>query len=97
MNGTNPPQANGRYFSVLKAIYDSRELKGYPPTQREIVKATSITSTSVVTWYLNQLADRGYIRLIPKIARGISLLEEGEQLVRSHFNESQNDSSQAGS
>ncbi len=47
---------------------------GYPPTVREIASECGISSTSVVDYNLNILAQKGYIRRRPEVSRGIELL-----------------------
>jgi len=49
---------------------------GYPPTRRDICGYLKITSTSAVNWHLVGLQDEGKLQLVPKIARGIVLVEE---------------------
>ena len=58
---------NAKTLAVLKAI----ESRRFPPTVRDLCKATDTTSTSVVEYYLNQLQKAGYIERERKIARGI--------------------------
>ena len=47
--------------------------KGYPPSIREIGEATDISSTSVVTYYLKQLEEWGYIERDAKFSRALRL------------------------
>lgn len=44
-----------RQIEVLKYIYEQVELKGYPPTVREIGKAVDLSSTSTVHGHLARL------------------------------------------
>lgn len=55
---------------------------GYPPSIREICDETSISSTSVVNYYLNQLEDDGYIERDGRVSRGIRLLKPLSQAVQ---------------
>jgi repressor LexA len=48
---------------------------GYPPSIREIGEAVGITSTSVVTYYLKQLAEMGLIERDAKFSRAVRLTE----------------------
>jgi repressor LexA len=52
---------------------DERLSKGYPPSIREIGEATGISSTSVVTYYLKQLEEWGYIERDAKFSRALRL------------------------
>jgi repressor LexA len=47
--------------------------QGYPPSIREIGEATGISSTSVVTYYLKQLAEMGLIERDAKFSRAVRL------------------------
>ena len=47
-----------RQLEVLKYIYEQVELKGYPPTVREIGKAVDLSSTSTVHGHLARLEKR---------------------------------------
>jgi len=49
--------------------------RGYPPTVRDIVGGCGISSTSVASYNLNILKNKGYIRRHPEVSRGIELLE----------------------
>lgn len=46
---------------------------GYPPSLREIMAGTGITSTSVAAYQLSRLERLGYITVTPNVARGIRL------------------------
>jgi repressor LexA len=61
-----------RHQKIL-AYLDERLSKGYPPSIREIGEATDISSTSVVTYYLKQLEDWGYIERDAKFSRALRL------------------------
>jgi repressor LexA len=61
-----------RHTKIL-AYLDERMNKGYPPSIREIGEATDISSTSVVTYYLKQLEDWGYIERDAKFSRALRL------------------------
>ncbi len=53
---------------------------GYPPTIREIGKAVTISSTSVVNYNLDALQRAGYIYRDRTISRGIRLVDGLEEL-----------------
>ena len=61
-----------RHQKILKYL-DERLSKGYPPSIREIGEATDISSTSVVTYYLKQLEEWGYIERDAKFSRALRL------------------------
>ncbi len=47
---------------------------GLSPSIRDIIKATDITSTSIVTYYLGILEGAGLIYCNPKMSRGIQVV-----------------------
>ena len=61
-----------RHHKILEYL-DERMNKGYPPSIREIGEATDISSTSVVTYYLKQLEEWGYIERDAKFSRALRL------------------------
>jgi repressor LexA len=61
-----------RHEKILTYL-DDRLSKGYPPSIREIGEATDISSTSVVTYYLKQLEEWGYIERDAKFSRALRL------------------------
>jgi len=61
-----------RHQRILEYL-DERLNKGYPPSIREIGEATDISSTSVVTYYLKQLEEWGYIERDAKFSRALRL------------------------
>jgi repressor LexA len=61
-----------RHQKILKYL-DERLSKGYPPSIREIGESTGISSTSVVTYYLKQLEEWGYIERDAKFSRALRL------------------------
>ncbi|MBL1230808.1 transcriptional repressor LexA [Enterococcus sp. BWB1-3] len=66
-----------RQVEVLKYIYEQVELKGYPPTVREIGKAVNLSSTSTVHGHLARLEKKGLILRDPTKPRAIELTAEG--------------------
>jgi len=68
---------------ILTFLHRFREEKDYPPTIRDIVKACSISSTSVVDYNLKILEKEGYIRRDREVSRGIELTDGSrKRLVR---------------
>jgi repressor LexA len=58
---------------------------GYPPSNREIGRATGISSTSVVDYNLRRLERKGHLVCDPKVSRGIKLSEEAPLAALSSF------------
>jgi repressor LexA len=65
-----------RHKKILEILEYYQDNIGYPPSIREIGKRASITSTSVVNYYLNQLEEDGYIERDRKISRGLKLVKK---------------------
>jgi len=61
---------------ISKYIHDS----GRPPTIREIGQAADISSTSVVTYNLNKLDERGFLDRDAEVSRGLRLTEKAEAI-----------------
>jgi SOS-response transcriptional repressor LexA len=72
------PALSGRQALILDTIRASVRDHGYPPSLRELAKATEINSTSTVADDLRRLAARGWIRVAPGIPRGIVLVDDLE-------------------
>ncbi|HEX6305507.1 MAG TPA: transcriptional repressor LexA [Anaerolineales bacterium] len=60
---------------VLGTVENFQGENGYPPSIREICKQADISSTSVVSYYLDNLEDKGYIERDNKVSRGIRVLK----------------------
>lgn len=60
---------------VLEVLEKHQNLKGRPPSIREIGEQANITSTSVVNYYLNQLRDLGFIERENHVSRGIRIIK----------------------
>lgn len=63
-----------RQQQVWKCVACYIDDQGYPPSVRDIMQATGLTSTSLVGRYLDDLHRKGYIRRTSWISRGIVLL-----------------------
>jgi repressor LexA len=71
-----PPDATGltpRQQRVLAHIKDSIELRGYPPSMREIGQAVGLTSTSSVAHQLRVLEQKGYLKRDPNRPRALEV------------------------
>jgi repressor LexA len=62
-----------RQKNILEFVKSFTLANGYPPTIREIGKAVSISSTSVVNYNLDALQRNGYITRDRTVSRGIRL------------------------
>jgi len=68
-----------RQEKILKFLEVYLKDNGYPPTIREIGKNIGVKSTSLVSYYLDQLESRGYIIRDRAVSRGIRLADEEEK------------------
>ena len=71
-----PPDATGltpRQQLVLAHIKDAIEMKGYPPSMREIGKAVGLTSSSSVAHQLRVLEEKGFLRRDPHRPRALEV------------------------
>ncbi|MFB9313335.1 transcriptional repressor LexA [Nocardioides plantarum] len=71
-----PADATGltpRQQRVLAHIKDSLELRGYPPSMREIGEAVGLTSTSSVAHQLRVLEQKGYLKRDPNRPRALEV------------------------
>ncbi len=76
-----PPDASGltaRQQKVLAVIKDSLELRGYPPSMREIGERVGLTSSSSVAHQLRVLEEKGYLKRDPNRPRALSVFDPDE-------------------
>ncbi len=64
-----------RQKKILEVLERFQEEYGYPPSIREICDKATISSTSVVNYYLEQLQELGYIERDGRVSRGIRLVK----------------------
>jgi repressor LexA len=64
-----------RQRNILRFIENHLENHGFPPTIRQIGKATGIESTSVVNYNLNKLVSAGYLSREARASRGLRLVK----------------------
>ncbi|MDM8527269.1 transcriptional repressor LexA [Anaerolineales bacterium HSG24] len=74
-----------RQQNILEFLQEFIVENGYPPTIREIGRAVSITSTSVVNYNLDVLQRLGHIYRDRTISRGIRLVQEEAKLIVTNF------------
>ena len=60
-----------RQQMILDYIKEQVQLKGYPPSVREIAEAVGLASSSTVHGHLSRLESKGYIRREPTTPRAI--------------------------
>ncbi len=66
---------NKKQNEILNYIKKELNLKGYPPSVREICKAVNLKSTSTVHGHLEKLEKKGYIRRDATKPRAIEILD----------------------
>jgi repressor LexA len=71
-----------RQVRILEFIRQYVEEHNYPPTIREIGKAVTIPSTSVVKYNLERLQEKGYIERSGEVSRGLRLTHGASVLPR---------------
>lgn len=69
-----------RQQKVLGFLEDFIDENGYPPTVREIMNGVGLTSTSLVTYYLDKLEKHGLLERESAISRGIRLTSEPREI-----------------
>jgi repressor LexA len=72
-----------RQKKILEVLESFQVKNGYPPSIREICEKASISSTSVVNYYLEQLEEMGYIERDRRISRGVRLLKPLDETAQS--------------
>lgn len=68
-----------RQRNILRFIEQHLENHGFPPTIRQIGKATNIESTSVVNYNLNKLVGAGHLSREARASRGLRLTKNGNR------------------
>lgn len=72
-----------RQQAIISCIWESLQRHGWPPTIREIGRAAKISSTSVVSYNLKRLEEKGYLVRENEVSRGIQLTEKAQALFES--------------
>lgn len=73
MNPANK-QLTERQEDILSYIKESVEIRGFPPTFREIADHFNIGSTNAVSGHIMALENKGYIKTLHSKARAITVL-----------------------
>jgi repressor LexA len=68
-----------RQRRIVEYLHEYVEENGYPPSIREIGAAAGISSTSVVSYNLKRLEEKGYISRDREVSRGLKLVTTGYQ------------------
>ncbi len=71
-----PPDATGltpRQQRILTVLREAIELRGYPPSIREIGEAVGLTSSSSVAHQLKTLEEKGFLKRDPKRPRALEV------------------------
>lgn len=71
-----------RQADVLEFIVKESQLKGYPPSVREIGFALGMSSSATVHGHLEKLEAKGYIRKNPTKSRTIEIINDGGLLAK---------------
>lgn len=66
---------------IYNFIKKEVQLKGYPPSVREIAEAVGLASSSTVHGHLARMESKGYIRRDPTKPRAIEILNEEDQYI----------------
>lgn len=64
-----------RQQMIFDFIKSEVEMKGYPPSVREIAKAVGLASSSTVHGHLQRIEKKGYIRRDPTKPRAIEIID----------------------
>ena len=70
-----------RQKRIVEFLNEYVEDNGYPPSIREIGAAAGISSTSVVSYNLKRLEEKGYISRAREVSRGLKLVTAGHQVM----------------
>ncbi len=87
----NSDKLSERQEGIVRFMFDYMGEFGRPPTIREIGNNVKISSTSVVNYNLQRLADLGYIQRETEVSRGLRLTDKA----RKRFGKFQEDISSA--
>ena len=62
-----------REAAVLTALIEYIETNQYPPSVREVISITDVTSTSMINYYYDSLIKKGYIEKVNNRSRAIRI------------------------
>ena len=75
----DPDVLNKREKQILRFIEKEVKANGYPPSVREICKATGLHSTATVHMYIRLLVEKGYIKKQGQKGRALKLLKGADK------------------
>ena len=71
-------QLTERQQEVLDIIREHLKVRGVPPSRPELARALGVEGQQgAVDSHLNALSKKGFVKLLPRVERGIRLLREG--------------------
>lgn len=73
-----------KQIEILLYIKNELQVRGYPPSVREICKGVSLKSTSTVHAHLEKLELKGYIRRDATKPRAIEILDQDDDFLLAH-------------
>ncbi len=71
MSSSHPAELTERRQKILDVLRECLELRGYPPSLREIADAVGLKTVSAVAYQLKILAEMGYVARDPRLARTV--------------------------
>jgi repressor LexA len=77
---TQADKLSQRQQNMLGFIWEYIRDEGRPPTIREIGKAVTISSTSVVNYNLNKLSEKGFVDRDAEVSRGLRLTNKAKSM-----------------
>jgi len=80
-----------RPVKILDFLREYQDDHGYSPSIREIGKHIGVDSTSLVDYYLNQLAEKGYIERDNRVSRSIRVIKVAAQELGEKISEALSD------
>jgi len=81
INKSERIELSERQRRILRYIYDHQRQHGFPPTLREIGKATDTGSTSVINYNVDRLVEYGLLARRSDISRSLTLQAEGYRML----------------
>ncbi|GEL76303.1 transcriptional repressor LexA [Tenuibacillus multivorans] len=73
-----------RQKEIFEFIVENVNLKGYPPSVREIAEAVGLASSSTVHGHLARLEEKGFIRRDPTKPRAIEIIYDDGNATQEH-------------
>lgn len=70
-----------RQSEIYNYIKQVVQMKGYPPSVREIGEAVGLASSSTVHGHLSRLEEKGYIRRDPTKPRAIEIVSDQTMII----------------